>query len=66
MKNKTKHRIKRILKLLRRHELTVPEIAKKTGMSADIIYRLMYRLESENRAEKIRWEGAWVWGIKRK
>jgi DNA-binding IclR family transcriptional regulator len=66
MENKIKHRIKRILELLRKHELTVPEIAKKTGMSADIVYRLMYMLESESRVERIRWEGAWVWGIKQK
>jgi DNA-binding IclR family transcriptional regulator len=66
MENKIKRRIKRILGLLRKHELTVPEIAKKTCMSADTVYRLMYRLELESRVERIRWEGAWVWGIKRK
>jgi DNA-binding IclR family transcriptional regulator len=54
-----------ILKVLKNKELTAPEIARKINSPHSYVYELLYKLEAKNKVERKRWEGGWIWGLKR-
>lgn len=56
---------KKILKILEGRELTTAQIAKRIKACRSYAYLLLYRLEAMGKVERKRWEGAWIWGLKK-